>query len=296
MISYDCQSCPICQYIVEENCICSCLPSSLYDTETRIVIIQDSAELNPSKRKLSSIPILQHVLKNVETHVVNAGKSFDIGIDFSDSSCAILYPSESSTPLAECDQELTEPIVSCSNRIRTLVVIDGSWVTVQHIMAKHSCLQPHRSRHVRLNSETTSASAYESYGLRKEPSRNFLSTAEAVAWALLCLEGSQHEAPLEILRLFTEFARLSALSRRVSPSDGTPVIPEQRVAAADYSVEYVYDCTSNSSRNSCGDSKESPGDPDTLLPSKGVREKVVLTKSQRRQRHRLSEARRRRRK
>jgi DTW domain-containing protein YfiP len=265
-------------------CICQWLPTVRCDTRTKVIVIQDRSELNASKRRVSSIPILKLVMKNIEVEVVSVRQSFSLNIDFSDPSTAVLYPSEASVPLLPHNREISIGDSTflgeyTDSAIRTLITIDGSWVTVQNIIAKNICLQPPRCRHVRLDS-LPSESAYELYGLRKEPSRNFLSTAEAVAWALLSIEPAGQEASRHILSAFTNFVQL----RTVCSIRDDDVSEDDDSSSSSGCQDDGYGVEENSGEGEC-----------RLLPSRGKKERVSKTKSQKRKQKRVSESRKKRR-
>lgn len=115
----------------------------LIENETRIVILQDPYELSPSKSKLSSVPILKDILKNCVSYVVSKEKHWRTLEDVNSESCVVLYPSESSLTIPEYLQ--THPIP------RTVIVVDGSWVTVQESLHRMPFLHPNRMKHIRLS-------------------------------------------------------------------------------------------------------------------------------------------------
>ena len=201
---------------------------------TRITIIRDEREKIPTKARISSIPTLVKVLSNCEVYHVAAKSTInsDIKALLLQPGTVVLYPSETSVPLDAFISDVQNEQATKSggiSTIRTIVIIDGSWVTVQHILARNQALQPHNCQHVRLPSSILEADAdadadagvtspncsmlrslYEAYGLRKEPSRGFLSTAEAAAVALRLVDQEGNRACEAILREFSSFLSLNS--------------------------------------------------------------------------------------
>lgn len=160
-----------------------------------IHILQAPSEQRSAKKRcLSSVPLLQKFLNNVNVHVYNTAekkklpssviKAIDGG------SAAFLFPSKDSVPLT---------YDSC---ITHLIVPDASWpVAFDMLKNGDGRLRPNRIRHVKLP-EGSSISLYEELGVRKEPAVGFMSTLEATAEALMILE------PLsQPQRLFIEFEK-----------------------------------------------------------------------------------------
>jgi DTW domain-containing protein YfiP len=187
-----CQSFSLC-------CYCSELPIEPFDHDIRVIVLQDSYELSPSKLKVSSVPMLKHILKNYASYVPSSqdwknSESINFG------SCVVLYPSKSSIPLPEYIQTFPKP--------QTLIVLDGSWVSVQELLYQLPYLHPTRITHVRLSSDQLQnrVSLYHSMGLRKEPAKNFISTAEAIALSLHAFD-SNNLITSTILNTFQSFVQ-----------------------------------------------------------------------------------------
>jgi DTW domain-containing protein YfiP len=108
---------------------------------------------------------------------------------------ALLFPGEGATPVGAASH--APP--------RTLVVVDGTWVQVEKMLAAN----PEIAALPRLALE-----GHESgYGeLRREPAEGHLSTAEAVAHALGALEGD----PARFAPMIAAFRRMVALQLEVA--------------------------------------------------------------------------------
>ena len=186
------------------------------NTRVAVVVLMDEAEeRRPSKVRVSSIPILRQLeLPRCSIHPVRADRPTAPALlqqwaDLSSPHTALLYPSESSRTLDlsystrdkhQCQQDEEE-----QPRIDTLVVLDGSWRTVQQILYHNPLLQPRKLRHVRLDVAATYTSYYQRCGLRQEPAPNCVSTAEAIALALVCLEAPTNIVGRLILNSFKKF-------------------------------------------------------------------------------------------
>jgi DTW domain-containing protein YfiP len=228
-------------------CSCSELPTEPLENEIRFVILQDPYELSPSKLKLSSVPILKRVLKNCASYVcISKDQNWRSSEDINPQSCVVLYPSQSSMTIPEYLQ--THPIP------QSVIVLDGSWVTVQESLHRMPFLHPNRIKHIRISplQLQNRVSLYHSMGLRKEPARNFISTAEAVALALYSFD-SCHPAVPVILNTFHSF-----LEKMIQSANSLPVL--------------------------------FPGEEqEMLLSDRGVREKKRFTKAQCRAKQRIKE-------
>lgn len=245
-------------------------------TKIRVVIIQDHAELRPSKRYISSIPVLVSTLEKctvITTEPSSIAVSYEESIFGKTNEIAVLYPSTSSTPLEKCmlaeDSTATSGDVNFKQPIKTIIALDGSWVTVQHILARNSWLHPVHCRHIRLPpSATSQGSLYASLGLRIEPCRDFLSTAEAVAHALYYLE-EKEEATTTIL------LRFNALLSKI--------LHDREITADDSDIT----CSKNIFTSCRLDTNEV-----MLLPDKGIRYKHPQSKTEKRIREREKEKKR----
>jgi DTW domain-containing protein YfiP len=193
-------------------CYCSELPTEPLENVIRFVILQDPYELSPSKLKLSSVPILKHVLNNCTSFVLNKDNNWRISEDINHESCVVLYPSESSMTIPEYLQTHQIP--------QTVIVLDGSWVTVQESLHRMPFLHPKRINHIRISplQLQNRVSLYHSLGLRKEPARNCISTAEAVALALHSFDPC-HAAVSFILNTFHLF-----VEKRIQMTNSVPVL------------------------------------------------------------------------
>lgn len=273
--------------------------------DVRVVIIRDLAELRPSKQGVSSIPALAAALEDVDIILCDASDCYKADIDIlSDynvrpEQVALLYPSDASEPLPNAP---FDPNQACDDRsrheVKVLVVLDGSWVTVQHILARNPFLHPGKCRHVRLpSSDVIAASVYHTSGLRKEPNEGFVSTAEAVAWALHFLSVDMRPISQKILENFQRF-----VESKINTCTNTN-------STCSYSSTSRLGCSSDGascSDSDCDDSSKESGlalEPNaasllaerqhlrvmTLLPAGGVRFKKPISKAQKRKRSRDKE-------
>lgn len=309
-------------------------------TETRIVVLVDEAEERRStKARVSSIPLLRQLqLPRCSFHIVRTTRATPAAmlqewVDSSSPHTALLYPSESSTPLdfAYPSQEAVSTTllpaqggggVSQPPPIHTLVVLDGSWRTVQQLLFHNPLLQPSHMRHVRLDVAATYTSYYQRCGLRQEPAANCVSTAEAIALALLRLEKPSNQVGHVILSAFRRFAEdLNGSSGRDCVTDVTgPVdglVGDAGAAGAGRErkrrkLELELEGGGTAAATSGDDSQDAEreqhpradqghqgqgqpggrGSSSVLLCSKGVKERHSLTKSQKRKCNRKKEKRR----
>jgi DTW domain-containing protein YfiP len=329
-------------------------------TQTKIVILMDDAEeRRPSKQRVSSIPLLRQLnLQQCSIHPVRSSRAVPLAdlrqwADLSSPHTALLYPSDSSTVLgfSQQQQQSSPPCSSPESTattttdtteadatdthtgtvaIHTLLVLDGSWRTVQQLLYHNRSLQPPGLRHVRLDLAASYTSYYQRHGLRQEPAPNCVSTAEAIALALLRLEEPSNQAGHVILTAFRRFVQqlnASAVRGRTTScgddddSDGEICFEtagdgaassgnkKRKLTAApnvnDGTFDYYNDHDSEkeatnsttlpaSSSFFCGDGSDmiTPPSPSLLLRSKGVKETHSLTKAQKRKGNRKKEKRR----
>lgn len=244
------EKCPKCEQIIP-HCYCSALPIEPIDTDIRIIVLQDPYELSPSKLKVSSVPILKHVLRNFASYIVSPKSQWREMEDIDYESSVVLYPSESSIPILN--------YLDLNPLPKTVIVLDGSWVTVQESLHRMPYIQPHRIKHVRLSPEQLEnrVSLYHSLGLRKEPAKNFISTAEAVALTLY----SCHQPYVTVTSIANAFKLfVGHQSRSISAVPGSEEFFETQ---------------------------------EVLLPNHGLKEKKRLSKAQARERLRMKEKRKR---
>ena len=195
-------------------------------TRTKVVVLMDEAEeRRPSKQMVSSVPLLQRLLENCTVHLVPTSRPVPAQllrqwIDLTSPHTALLYPSEASTPLQfmNCsgnsddvngDNLQSHDSNSTEMLINTLVVLDGSWRSVQYILHHNKLLQSQYLRHVRLDLAASYTSYYQTYGLRQEPAPNCVSTAEAVALALMRIESASSSVGHSILTEFRRFVLMN---------------------------------------------------------------------------------------
>mmetsp|Transcript_55278 Transcript_55278/g.140184 ORF Transcript_55278/g.140184 Transcript_55278/m.140184 type:complete len:284 (+) Transcript_55278:95-946(+) len=201
----------------------------------KVIVIRHASELGlQRKAALASTPLLQSVLKDrcilieaPKSEVLSPCDVLDLKEAASRASMVLLFPSSGSASLDVLNDELRalDPDDGTSRLARTtLVVVDGSWKTVTSLISKNEVLQPQSIRHVHLSPETAGVSAYMKNGLRTEPRRGFVSTAEAVALALRVLRGGgggSDKASEIILERFGTFAQSTAEVAQESASAKT---------------------------------------------------------------------------
>jgi DTW domain-containing protein YfiP len=235
-----------------------------------VIVLQDSYELSPSKLNVSSVPMLKYILKNYASYVPSSSDDWKNLEEINSESCVVLYPSESSIPLPEYIETFSKP--------QTLIVLDGSWVTVQELLYRTPSLHPKRIKHIRLSSHQLQnrVSLYHSMGLRKEPAKNFISTAEAIA---LCLHSFEPNNPILSTTILTAFHAFVQKRTLVTNSGPLTFTDEER------------DDGSDDDENDESEGKE---EEELLLSDQGRKEKRKISKVQSRARKREKEKRQRR--
>ena len=288
--------------------------------ETKIVVLVDEREESrPSKWKVSSIPLLQRLkLENMSFYFVSASQSIPSlslqeWIDISSPHTALLYPSDASIPLDVSHSRFsTGEDVHNPNAVHTLVVLDGSWRSVQQLLHHNPLLHPRKLRHVRLDMTSSCTSYYQRLGLRVEPAPSCVSTAEAIARALFLLEKPTSQISNVILEDFRKFVESNVAMLRKAPisDDGMELNDAKRLISAE-SVKDTFSIHELNESRIDGDGKETQdcgheeiinckryfqefddADQNYLLPSRGVKEKKAVSKAEKRKHNREKERRR----
>jgi len=161
-----------------QRCVCDALPRASLDTKSRIAVVLHPKE---AKRKLGTVPLLGLCLRNF---TVTEGARFPEPdedpelhalLREDDRQCALVFPG----PDAEV---LVEP--GAGEPPRTLIFVDGTWVQAKAMVNKSPWL-------LSLPRVVIHSSENSGYVFRKQPVRGCLSTLEAVAEALVALEGDR---------------------------------------------------------------------------------------------------------
>lgn len=166
-------------------CICDALPADApLTTETRIVLFIHPKEV---RRALGTAPLLRLCLQDV---VFQEGERFpepEEDPNFHDilheggRECMLICPG----PDAEVLQPLPEgKVESVERRPKTLIFVDGRWPQAKSMVNRSPWLK-------QLPRALIVPSNQSGYRFRKQPEQGCLSTLEAVAEALLALEGSR---------------------------------------------------------------------------------------------------------
>jgi DTW domain-containing protein YfiP len=150
--------------------LCVCSTIRRVDNRTEIVVLQHPRErLHP----IGTARFARLGLSRARVEVAwNAGKREDVAPSWVPADAALLYPGAGARDLRE---------LSAAERPRHLVVIDGTWHTARTLFRDKAWLQA--LPRVRLAPSEPSR-----YRIRREPTRDSLSTIEAIVLALRILE------------------------------------------------------------------------------------------------------------
>tara|TARA_B110000208_G_scaffold182092_1_gene233476 strand:- start:1854 stop:2981 length:1128 start_codon:yes stop_codon:yes gene_type:complete len=184
-------------------CICAALPASTIAIETRVVIVQHPREAR--KRIVGSVPLIQLVLGAACTVVVSDVVRFGLDEALDEAlgekgsgRTVLLFPGATSTPLDAGGASSTSSTTTSSSSsgvvaavaaapatsgIATLLLVDGTWRQANKMVrSSGDCLD--MIPRVMFAGEVDGM-----FGdLRKEPRKHCVSTLEAAAQALRCLE------------------------------------------------------------------------------------------------------------
>ncbi|XP_028411268.1 DTW domain-containing protein 2-like [Dendronephthya gigantea] len=186
---------PICERCKRPTkvCLCRAIPDKPLNISTTVYILQHPEERH---RTLTTVPLLSACLPNDKCIVYNDvryshEKYPALHQLLKRPETLVLYPDASATDLRKLVKE-----ASASQKYN-LVVPDGTWRQAKKIFKQNSALQ--QARKVQLNENIKSR-----YVIRTQPTRNSLSTLEAIAVALSILEGKDEitevlRKPLQLL-------------------------------------------------------------------------------------------------
>jgi len=205
--------------------LCLCGDVAPIDTVHRLCLVIHAAEAD---KTTNSGLLAARSLRN--STVVTVGHTRpehneDVGATIGDGAgCVLLFPGDDARPLADVAAEATGPL--------TLVVPDGTWAQTQKMRRRVAGLQ-------QLPCVSLPPGPPTVYHLRAEPKDGGLSTLEAIARALVILEGPQAGPAVEatLLSIFARFVErtlwmrgqlrdtelvhpLPEAARRVSPRGG----------------------------------------------------------------------------
>jgi DTW domain-containing protein YfiP len=192
---------PRCLRCRRPQSLCLCRDLVPCATRTRVVILQHPRE---HTMKMGTARLAHLGLASSELHV---GVRFDdhphlAALAREPHGVVLLYPGSGATPV---DRVVDPP--------RTLVVVDGTWITARKIVSRNRWLRGLPRLSVRPD-------APSAYRIRREPAPECLATLEAIVAALVALEGDAARfAPLqaafaELVRTQLRYARGHSLPYR----------------------------------------------------------------------------------
>ena len=204
------RNCSRCDRPHPSACICAGLPErAIQLTRSRCVILQHPHE---SRRKNRSLPIVELSIQREQVKVI-IGRRFGFSVDsklcdfVNTGPVWLIFPGSGAVPLGKAVGELhkldSEQGVESTV---TLLILDGTWKYAKEMdqaNKKHD-QYPTRMLRVELSQADLESFAPRRFAIRKPPSENFLSTAEAISRVLTKVEGDHgiHEAimrPLDLM-------------------------------------------------------------------------------------------------
>lgn len=187
--------CQQCRY-PESTCICSYI--NTVDTSLDIVVIQHEKEALHAKNTARLISLCIPTSRTVLTNDVQAMSSLARECSFAHT--ALIYPSDTSMSIERTARtRLTQ--------FSTLLLIDGSWKQAYGIVKKNPWLETLPAFHF------TSAPG-SNYDIRHTKLAHALSTLEATAYAISCLEKTDVSALYEAQRALQQCWRGPRSHRR----------------------------------------------------------------------------------
>jgi DTW domain-containing protein len=182
-----------CRRCLRPDAFCVCAGLGPIPSRTRVVLLQHPRE---ARLAICSAWLTRIALRDAELHRgVRFADHPRVGPLLAAPGTALLYPGEGATPAEAL----------CGAPPRTLVVVDGTWIQAEKMLAATPALAA---------LPRVSLAGHESgYGeLRREPAAGHLSTIEAVAHALGALEGD----PAPFAPMVDAFRRMVALQLEVA--------------------------------------------------------------------------------
>jgi DTW domain-containing protein YfiP len=173
--------CPVC-FLHRARCICEVIPC--LNLKTRVVLIVHAKEL---KRTTNTGRLAVQALKNSELLVRGQGRErLDLsGLNRADYQSLFLFPDVGS-------HELTVDLIRSFTKPIQLIVPDGNWRQASKVYGRH----PELSAIPRVKTTRPDDSQFH---LRRESTREGMSTLQAIGMALSIIEGETASGPLEAL-------------------------------------------------------------------------------------------------
>jgi DTW domain-containing protein YfiP len=179
--------CPDCDFL-KSRCLCESL--KVIPNTTHLIILQHPSE---SKHPLNTVRIMKKSFKNITIFV---GEDFSAHSDLNailtnpHYSCALIYPSETSTELEK---------ISSDQKPTHLILLDGTWRKAKKVFLLSKNLQT-------LPAYTFKTEIQSDYRIRQSSIENSLSTLEASSLALKTLEPTLDTASaLETFKTMIDF-------------------------------------------------------------------------------------------
>jgi hypothetical protein len=166
--------------------MCLCGLVQQVHTRTKLVVLQHPRE---RRHPFGTARLLRLAMPDARIETVYGGFDEVLHLEVEVASdAAVLYPHEAAVDLAD---------LPASELPSTLVLLDGTWAHAKKLYKDNAWVQ--RLRHVRINPPRPS-----NYRIRKEPQEDFVSTVEALVYALSILEPENTSVPT----LLTAFDRM----------------------------------------------------------------------------------------
>ncbi|MEO2265747.1 tRNA-uridine aminocarboxypropyltransferase [Pseudoalteromonas sp. YIC-656] len=176
--------CSQCQYPIS-SCVCRFVQS--VNNEINVWILQHPHEASQAK---STTPLLQLALQQAHICVGEVPGDFSQVTALDPLHCAVLYPSQSATPLETMN-------IADKSVIKHIIVLDGTWSKVHRVWQQNLWL--HAIKGISFANVPRSR-----YRIRKANRENSLSTLEATAYCLQQLEQLDTAPLFKLLDGFVE--------------------------------------------------------------------------------------------
>jgi len=202
----------------ERICLCSALPADRpLDSRSRVVLFIHPKEV---QRKLGTAPLLKLCLRNLIIYEAERfpepeeDAALHQALCEGGRECVLVCPGPNAEELV-APQVSEEGVVTSDAELgppKTLIFVDGRWPQAKAMVNRSTWLRESLRRVVLVPTEQSG------YRFRKQPEQGCLSTLEAVAEALLALEGAR--GPALKTALVTPFERMVDLQCSFIPEAG----------------------------------------------------------------------------
>lgn len=173
--------CPTCKFL-DAECICAFVKP--VDNQTNIIVLQHKSEQQHAK---NTVRLAKLMYNNINVIVGDSAADFEIIDSLPLSTTALLFPSDNA-------ENLDSAKVS---KLTHLIILDGTWKKASKLLFMLPTLQSFRK-------VSFSRIPKNQYRLRKANREDSLSSLEAIAYAIQCIENKSMAPAYTLLNAMME--------------------------------------------------------------------------------------------